>query len=132
MVLVDTSVLIDFFKGNSNTKSEKFEYVIKNSIPFGINGLIYQEILQGAANESEFEKLKIYLITQNFYNMINGISSFEEASKIFIKCRQKGYTVRSTIDLIIAQTAIENNLFLLHNDSDFDIISKVTKDLKIY
>ena len=47
-------------------------------------------------------------------------------------CRKQGYTIRSTIDLIIAQIAIENDLFLLHNDRYFDNISQVIKELKIY
>jgi len=54
MILVDTSVLIDFFKGNTNEKVEKFEWILKNKIPFGITHLIYQEILQGAKDEKEF------------------------------------------------------------------------------
>jgi len=47
-------------------------------------------------------------------------------------CRKSGITVRSTIDLLIAQIAIENNLFLLHSDKDFDFIASVIKELKIY
>ena len=50
--------------------------------------------------------------------------------KFHIKCRKNGITVRSTIDLMICQTAIENELFLLHNDKDFDDIAKVYKNLK--
>ena len=50
----------------------------------------------------------------------------------FLCCVEKGITIRSTIDLIISQIAIENNLYLLHNDKDFDEISKIQKELKIY
>ncbi len=51
---------------------------------------------------------------------------------INILCKQKGITIRSTIDLLIAETAIENNLYLLHNDNDFKYMSKIIKELKIY
>jgi predicted nucleic acid-binding protein len=48
MILVDTSVLIDFFKGQKNDSSQKFELVLRQDIPFGINSFIFQEVLQGA------------------------------------------------------------------------------------
>lgn len=132
MVLVDTSVLIDFFKGKHGKHIEKFESILEMGIPFGINNLIYQELLQGAASPKEFQKLKTYLDTQIFYDLLESTRSYENAALIFLKCRRKGFTIRSTIDLIIAETAIENGLYLHHNDSDFDVISSVINDLKIY
>jgi predicted nucleic acid-binding protein len=48
---------------------------------------------------------------------------------MYINCRKKGFTIRSTLDLIIAEIAIENNLYLLHNDNDFTNISKVYENL---
>ena len=47
-------------------------------------------------------------------------------------CRKKGITIKSTLDLIIAEIAIENDLFLLHDDTDFTNIAKANKNLKIY
>jgi predicted nucleic acid-binding protein len=47
-------------------------------------------------------------------------------------CRRAGITIRSTIHLLIAQTAIENNLYLLHKDEDFTNIAKIIPELKIY
>jgi predicted nucleic acid-binding protein len=132
MILVDTSVFISYFKGIDNEAVGKFEKVLSNNIPFGINNFIYQELLQGVANEKDFNKLKEYLDTQIFYEFKNGRKSYEEAALIYYKCRKAGFTVRSTIDLLIAQTAIGNNLLLLHNDVDFINISKVIKELKLY
>lgn len=54
------------------------------------------------------------------------------AAKLYFKCRKKGITIRSTIDLLIAQTAIENDLYLLHDDNDFTLIAKVDQRLKEY
>jgi len=130
MILVDTSVLIDYLKGIDNEKTEKFEYVLERNIPFGINKFIYQEILQGAKNEKEFNKLKEYLDTQIFYELSDGKKSFENAAKLYFKCRKNGITIRSTIDLLVVQTAIENDLYLLHNDKDFSMIAKIEKRLK--
>ena len=132
MILIDTSVLIDYFKGIENNSVLKFEEILSQAINYGINNYIYQEILQGSLNEKEFYTLKSYLDNFIFYDLKNGRLSFSEAAKIYFTCRKKGVTVRSTIDLLIAQTAIENNLSLLHNDSDFDNIAGVISELKIY
>lgn len=132
MVLVDTSVLISYFKGINNNSTEKFQYILSNNIPFGINNFIYQELLQGTASEKDFNKLKEYLDTQRFYELRHGKKSYEEAAKMYFRCRKAGITVRSTIDLLIAQTAIENDLLLLHDDMDFYNIADVIKELKLY
>ncbi|MCK5202166.1 MAG: PIN domain nuclease [Spirochaetales bacterium] len=132
MILVDTSVLIDYLKGKENRTSEKFQEILDLSFPFGINSVIFQEVLQGARNEAEFNKLKEYLETLDFYELTEGRNSYEKAAYMNFLCRRSGVTVRSTIDLLIAQTAIEHGVPLLHNDSDFDRIAEVVKGLVIY
>jgi predicted nucleic acid-binding protein len=131
MILVDTSVLIRFLKGATSENSRKFSIILQRGMPFGINSLIFQEVLQGAGSEKEYLTLKKYLETQRFYHLKDPIGSFAEAAKIYLDCRKKGITIRSTIDCLIAQTALENNLLLLHEDSDFDLMAKVIP-LKFY
>ena len=125
MILVDTSVLIHFFKGVDSESSRRFRMVLQRGIPFGINSLIFQEVLQGAGSEKEYFTLKKYLGTQRFYHLKDPIESFAKAAKIYVDCRKKGITIRSTIDCLIAQTVLENDLLLLHEDSDFDLMAKV-------
>lgn len=132
MVLVDTSVLIDFLKGKETEKTDKFQQIIKDDIPFGINDFIYQEVLQGARTEKEFEMLKDYLESQRFYGLKYGSKSYEYAALMFFKCRKKGITIRSTIDLLIAETVIENELYLLHDDRDFANMAEVVNELREY
>jgi len=131
MILVDTSVLIQFLKGINNEGAKKFSIVLQRKIPFGINSLIFQEVLQGAGSEKEYLILKKYLESQRFYHLKDPVDSFVKAAKIYLDCRKKGITIRSTIDCLIAQTALENGLVLLHEDSDFDLMSKVIP-LKFY
>jgi len=131
MILVDTSVLIDFFKGYKNNSCRKFELVLTQGIPFGINSFIFQEVLQGAKSEREYRTLKRYLETQRFYHLKDPVDSFAKVARIYFDCQKKGITVRSTIDCLIAQTALEHDLFLLHNDNDFTAMSAVV-GLKIY
>jgi predicted nucleic acid-binding protein len=59
------------------------------------------------------------------------VESFARAARIYFDCKKKGITIRSTIDCLIAQTALEHDLFLLHNDTDFDAMASVIR-LKIY
>ena len=125
MILVDTSVLIDFFKGIKNESSQKFETVLQRGIPFGINSFILQEVLQGAASEKEFSLLKKYLSTQQFYHLKDPVDSFINAAKLYLECRKKGITIRSTIDCLIAETILEHDLRLLHNDNDFVAMSQI-------
>jgi predicted nucleic acid-binding protein len=81
--------------------------------------------LQGAASEKEYATLKRYLETQKFYHLSDPVESFARAARIYMLCRKKGITVRSTIDCLVAQTALEHNLLLLHNDRDFEGMARV-------
>jgi len=131
MVLVDTSVLIDFLKGQSSVKVSIFNEILSRDIPFGISAITYQEILQGAKDEAEFQTLKEYLSTQKIYFLEESTSIYEEASMLYFKLRRKGITPRSTLDLLIAATAITNNLALLHDDQDFDTMAAHIPELRI-
>ena len=68
MVLVDTSVLIDFLKDKNNAKTNKFDTIFDLNIPFGITSHIYQELLQGSATQKDFNTLKKYLDTFTIYS----------------------------------------------------------------
>jgi predicted nucleic acid-binding protein len=131
MILVDTSVLIDFFKGSKNEATSRFKLILEQGLNFGITSNIFQEVLQGAKSEKEYKLLKRYLETQRFFHPKDPAESFAEAARIFFQCRQRGVTVRSTIDCLIAQVALDHDLLLLHSDQDFDLISRVIP-LKIY
>ena len=125
MILVDTSVLIDFFKGIKNPAEVKFKSLLEQEIPFGITSLIDQEVLQGAKSEKEYAGLKKYLSSQRFFHPQDPIETFAKAAGIYFRCRKKGITVRSTVDCMIAQIAIESELLLLHNDRDFEAMATV-------
>ncbi|MDR2096099.1 MAG: PIN domain-containing protein [Treponema sp.] len=132
MIIIDTSVLIGYFKGIEIPPCEKMDFIIDNDIPYGIDNHIYLELLQGVKNESEYAILKEYLNTLPFYELRYGKKSYENAARLNIKCREHGITIRSTIDLIIAEIALENNLYILHNDNDYTNMAKIVTELKIY
>lgn len=75
--------------------------------------------------------LQEYLGSLPFYDLIEGKISFEKIAKLNLQCEGAGMTVRSTIDLILVQIALEHQLALLHNERDFDNIASVVSDLII-
>ncbi len=131
MVLIDTSVLINYLKNREDKFTNALNILIENNYPIGINNFVYQEILQGAKSEKEYNILKEYLSQFHFYEL-KGKSSYENAALLNLKCRRKGVTVRSTVDLLIAQTAIENDVMLLADDSDYISLAKVIPELQLF
>jgi hypothetical protein len=127
VILVDTSVLIGFLRGEDNPAVQRFLRVVDQDIPFGICPLVFLEVLQGAATEKDFKLLREYLQSQAFFDIKEERESIAEAARISFDLRRKGKAVGSSIDLLIAQTAIDNDLYLLHNDSDFDRIKQVSR-----
>ena len=131
-ILIDTSTMIDWLKNNENPKTELFDKVLDNSVPFGISVLTYQEVLQGARNAREYSKLKTYLETQKIYYMPQDLEFYNKASNMYTTLRSCGKTIRNTIDIMVAMTAIHYKLKLLHNDRDFDIIASEIKELRLF
>lgn len=132
MFLVDTSVWIDYLRGNPTASVAKLQDILDEGRPFGITSLILQEILQGTDSEASFARLETYLRTQIFFHPPDPVSTHVEAARIYSRCRRAGVTIRSTIDCLVAQTAIEHGLLLLHSDRDFDRIASVVPELEIY
>lgn len=132
MYLVDTSVWIDFFRGRHTSAVEQLRYILQSEHKVGINSLIYQEILQGSESEQRFNQFRDYFKELIFYQPKDVTESYAQAAYLYFSCRRKGITIRSTIDCLIAQTAIDNDLILLHSDKDFEHIATVATTLKLY
>ena len=130
MYLVDTSVWIDYINGIETEHVAFLDQLLTNPLAIGLNSQIYMEVLQGSKNKKTFEQFTDYFSGQNFYYFLHEKISHEAAALIYFNCRRKGITIRSSLDCLIAQCAIENELILLHNDNDFKQIASVITDLK--
>ncbi|MCK4710720.1 MAG: PIN domain-containing protein [Gammaproteobacteria bacterium] len=119
MYLVDTSVWIDYINGTETKHVQFLDQLLSNPLAVGLSELIYMEILQGAKNQKAFDKFMLYFSGQKFYQLLHQENSYQDAAQIFFNCRRQGITIRSTVDCLIAQCTIENELILLHNDRDF-------------
>lgn len=131
MILVDTSVWIEFFNASGSKPHLVLHSLIEEEEDIAIADIILTEILQGIKTEENFQTVRRYLLRLPIYSL-KGVDSFVEAAQIYRACRKRGRTVRKTIDCLIAAIAVENNLALFHNDKDFQTIAKVVGDLKIY
>jgi len=131
MYLVDTSVWVGLFRQQETEAVHRLREILEHSIPFGISSVIYQELLQGAKGESDYQQLQEYLGSQYFYHPKDEVESYAKAARIYFGCRRQGVTIRSTIDCLIAEIAIEHHLVLLHDDVDFNHMAKVVTDLKM-
>lgn len=131
MYLIDTSIWIAFFRQEQHGSVQNFKKILERNLPFGITGIIYQEILQGTSSPHEFKRLSEYLTTQRFYEPQDKIFSYQAAAHIYYQCKKKGLTIRSSIDCLIAQIAIENKLILLHQDKDYIKIAKIIPELQL-
>ena len=122
MVLVDTTVWIDFFSGISCPHVKTLENLITNREDICICGIILTEVLQGIRKDSEFRQTRDLFADLIFLPM--QYSSFLRSSEIYRELRKKGITIRKSMDCMIASIAIENEIPLLHNDKDFLPIEK--------
>ncbi|MHA1372164.1 MAG: type II toxin-antitoxin system VapC family toxin [Promethearchaeota archaeon] len=120
-----------FFPGKREPGNQSFQGILEKEVPFGITSLIFQEILQGAKSEKEYETLRVYLSSQRFFHPKHPIDSYAKAARIYFLCRKRGIRVRSSLDCLIAQVALENELLLLNNDRDFDAMAPLI-GLRIY
>jgi predicted nucleic acid-binding protein len=125
MILVDTSVWIDFFRGRNTPYRSMLHELIADDEDLSITGIILTEILQGIRDDKVNRETREYLLDYPLFDP-SGAATYIEAANIYRHCLRKGKTVRKTIDCLIAAVAIENDLTLFHNDSDFDDIAQCT------
>ena len=129
MVLVDTTVWIDFFAASSSPHVAALETLIEQREDICICGIILTKVLQGIRKDSEFQKTRDLFNNLIFLPMHYPV--FLRSADIFRKLRSKGITIRKSLDCMIASVAIENDIPLLHNDKDFQPIEKHCR-LKCY
>jgi len=125
VILVDSSVLIDLFRGKRTRATDRLRQMEAEDLPFAVPLLCFQEVLQGARDEAEWRKLSAILETQPLIGFEDPLTSHRAAARIYFECRRRGLTVRSTIDCLVAQSALEHDALLLHDDDDYEAIALV-------
>lgn len=122
MILVDTSVWIDFFAGRDLPHVATLEHLILDNQDLALCGIILTEILQGIADDTTYRRVRRYLGPLLMLPMPETV--FVRAADIYRTLRKRGITIRKSNDCIIAATTLEHHCQLLHNDKDFAPIAK--------
>lgn len=130
MILVDTSVWIDFLRGADTSQRRMLHSLIEGEEDICLAGIILTEILQGIRNDKGSSEVKRYLLEFPICNP-EGTATYIVAADIYRKCAGQGRSVGKTVDCLIAAVAMENDFMLLHNDRDFESIA-ACNDLKIF
>ena len=119
--IFDTSVWIDFFKGNNSDQTRLLVYLLENDLPVYYCPVILQEVFQGIKKDSELEEIKevftvLNKLVEDPYQAATG------AAEIYRNLRKKGITIRKGNDCLIAWYGIKNDLEIIHCDRDYDMI----------
>jgi len=121
VILVDTTVWIDYFNGIENKQTESLDHILSEQSVI-IGDIILTEILQGFDSDKEFRLAKQALDPLDCVHL-GGKSLAIKAASNFRFLRSKGVTIRKTVDMLIGSWCIEHEVELLHNDKDFDQIA---------
>ena len=125
MILVDSSVWIDYFNGKINPQTDWLDSALGKEVII-VGNLILAEVLQGFKSDPDFNKAKELLSHFQFMEMV-GLELAIKSAENYRLLRKKGVTVRKTIDVIIGTFCLHHNLALLHDDQDFDPLVKHLK-----
>jgi len=117
MILVDSSVWIDYFNGHDTPQTERLDSLLGSEL-LGIGDLILTEVLQGFREDRDYQTAKQLLTSLTIFSLL-GIELAIKSADNFRSLRKRGITVRKTADVIIATFCIENNYSLLFTDKDF-------------
>jgi predicted nucleic acid-binding protein len=117
MILVDSSVWIDYFNGRYITQTSKLDELLGTEL-LAIGDLIMTEVLQGFRNDTDYRIAKQLLTSLTVFNML-GLEIAIKSADNFRKLRKRGITIRKTVDVIIATFCIETGHSLLFSDKDF-------------
>jgi predicted nucleic acid-binding protein len=122
VILVDSSVWIDYFNGTITPQTETLDRLLGRE-PLVIGDLILTEVLLGFADEKDFNEAR-NMLTSLVVVDLGGIEIAVQAAKNFRSLRNLGVTIRKTIDTVIATRCIESGYDLLNSDRDFDPFAK--------
>lgn len=123
MVIVDTTVWIDYLRGLRNPETQWLDRELDRR-RLGLTDLILCEVLQGIQSQREFAQTQVELLKFDVFET-GGRDLAIAAAQNYRDLRESGYTVRRTIDCLIATFCLRGEHRLLHRDRDFDPFAKV-------
>lgn len=130
MILVDSTVWIDLLRNRESIPVSQLRKLL-DAGEATVAPVIVQEVLQGAADATGFGKLYKYFGAMPMSGVNNAIELHVYAARLYARARWQGITPRSPHDCLIAATAVEEGVPLLHDDRDFENLAQVESKLKL-
>jgi hypothetical protein len=118
VILVDSSVWIDYFRGVASPLTDRLDALL-GAEPLAVGDVVLAEVLRGFTSEADFDQA-LRLMTSMAVIDVGGAAVAIQAARNFRALRALGVTVRKTIDTLIATRCIEGGHCLLYSDRDFD------------
>ena len=126
MIVVDTSVWIDFFRDTGTWQVEHLAQQIADDEPVALTDIVLTEILQGLPNDREARRVERRLLAFDVLRL-EGLDDFRRAASLYGQARTRGITIRRTLDCLIASVCVREDAPLLHADADFDHLATCTE-----
>ncbi|MEL6441327.1 MAG: PIN domain nuclease [Cyanobacteria bacterium J06621_8] len=118
MIMVDSSVWIDYFNGRDTSETQKLDSLLGIE-PIAIGDIIFTEVFQGFKNDEDYRIAKSLFNSLTIFDLLGKTMALKSADNYRL-LRKRGITIRKTADVIIASYCIENDLPLLFSDKDFN------------
>lgn len=117
-MIVDTTIWVDYLRGTTTIHTDWLEYALERQ-RLGLTDLILCEVLQGVRNDRQWTQVRQELSRFEVFTT-GGTELAVATAQNYRQLRTQGYTVRKTIDCLIATFCLRNGHALLHNDRDLD------------
>jgi hypothetical protein len=129
VIVVDTSVWIDFFRDTATWQVEHLDQMIADDESVALTDIVLTEILQGLPDDREARRVEHRLLAFDVLRL-EGLDDFRRAASLYRQARAKGVTIRRTLDCLIASVCVRDGASVLHSDADFDHLAACT-DLRV-
>lgn len=115
MIVVDTTVWIDFLEARATVFDRRLTELIGHDISLALTDLIYCEVLQGIREDDAYQRTRELLLAYPILRL-RGLETFERAANLYRSARRRGLTIRKTADCLIAATCLDADVELYHSD----------------
>lgn len=130
MIVVDTSVWIDVLNGVSSPTADHCVELIEGGEPVALTDVVFAEVLQGLRSADEAREVEHHLRSFPILRL-GGLEDFALAAELYRRARDAGFTIRKTLDCLIASPCVRTGAPLLHADADFDRLASCS-ELRLY
>lgn len=125
MIVVDATVWIDFLEARGTAYDRHLTELLEGDASIALVDIVYGEILQGIRDEEIYRRTRLSLLAHPILRP-RGLETFEAAANLYRTARRRGFTVRRSVDCLIAATCLESGAEIYHNNRDFDALARVS------